>query len=154
MVHDPQVPPAARVRLGFQEDADALAKLRASWRGVDLTSEFVGEFTQWFRREGSSRWWWIAEVAGEPVGMVNLKVFDRMPSPAEPRSRWGYLGNLFVTPVYRGGGIGGQLIEVLLARAAQERLVRVVLSPSIASVPLYMRHGFVAADELLVRRLS
>lgn len=145
--------PAATVRPGVQGDADALAQLRASWRGVDLTPDFLQEFRQWFLRERSSRWWWIAEAADQPVGMVNLKVFDRMPSPAEPQSRWGYLGNLFVTPVYRGGGVGGQLIEVVLARAAQERLVRVVLSPSTASVPLYRRHGFVAADGLLVRRL-
>lgn len=144
----------ATVRPGALNDVADLAALRAKWRDHELTPGFLNEFTEWFLCEQPGRWWWIAEVAGQPVGMVNLKVFDRMPSPAVPRSRWGYLGNLFVATTHRGSGIGGQLVDALLARAAEERLVRVVLSPSVESVPLYARHGFTVADELLVCRLS
>ncbi len=141
------------MRGGTTADVVGLAGLRAKWRGYELTPEFLDQFEGWFIGEQSSRWWWLAEADSEPIGMLNLKVFDRMPSPAAPTSRWGYLGNLFVVPSHRGRGIGGQLIDALLARAAGERLVRIVLSPTGQSVPLYARHGFVMADELLVCRL-
>ena len=82
--------------------------------------------------------------------MVNLKVFDRMPSPGREASRWGYLANLFVLPSSRNAGLGTRLLRALLAAAVEERLVRVVLSPSEASIPLYRRVGFTDADMLLV----
>lgn len=119
-----------------------------------MTAEFAEAFAAWFAREGADRWWWLAEHEGAAVGMVNLRVFDRMPAPAGPSGRWGYLGNLFVLAEHRGRGVGGQLVEALVARARDEGLVRVVLSPSEASIPLYRRHGFVPASGLLVRTLD
>jgi GNAT superfamily N-acetyltransferase len=116
-----------------------------------MTDAFAAEFADWFQREGSQRWWWIAEdSAGRARGMVNLKVFERMPSPGRSPSRWGYLANLFVDRPFRNQGIGTQLLAALLDAARDEGLVRVVLSPSEQSVSLYSRMGFVPADMLLV----
>jgi GNAT superfamily N-acetyltransferase len=143
----------AHIRAADAADVEALARLRALWRDEPVTASFVADFRAWHARE-SDRWWWLAVDGGEPVGMVNLKVFDRMPSPGAAPSRWGYLGNLFVLPAMRGQGLGARLIDALLARADDADLVRVVLSPSAPSRPLYARHGFVPADELLVRRRS
>jgi GNAT superfamily N-acetyltransferase len=84
------------------------------------------------------------------VGMVNLKIFDRMPSPEGNRSRWGYLANLFVNDPFRNQGVGTQLLEALLSTSIEEGLVRVVLSPGEQSLPLDTRAGFTAADMLLV----
>jgi GNAT superfamily N-acetyltransferase len=140
------------VRVAGPEDVEALARLRAAWRGEPATPSFVAAFQAWHVRE-PDRWWWLAvDGDGEPVGMVNLKVFERMPSPGAPSSRWGYLANLFVLPAARGHGLGAELVKALLRRADDADLVRVVLSPSEESRPLYARHGFVSADELLVRR--
>ena len=82
--------------------------------------------------------------------MVNLKVFERMPSPGASPSRWGYLANLFVDPAFRRRGLGTRLLDALLSTSAEQGLVRVVLSPSGESIPLYMRAGFAPADTLLV----
>ena len=143
------------IRPAGEADLESLVRLRATWRGHDTTPEFRDAFTAWFQREGATRWWWLAadDDVGA-VGMANLKVYDRMPSPAAPASRWGYLGNLFVLPEHRGRGIGGRLVEALVSRASAEGLVRVVLSPSTASVPLYERLGFRSAHGLLVRTLG
>jgi predicted N-acetyltransferase YhbS len=86
--------------------------------------------------------------------MVNLKLFDRMPSPDRTRRRWGYLANLFVLPSHRGSGIGASLVTAVVGLARAEGLVRIVLSPSELSVPLYHRVGFRAANELLVLPLE
>jgi predicted N-acetyltransferase YhbS len=145
---------SAQIRVAGDADVERLARLRAAWRDEPVTPAFLAAFRDWHAQE-RDRWWWLAvDGGGEPVGMVNLKVFDRMPSPGVEPSRWGYLANLFVLPAMRGQGLGGRLIDALLAGADDADLFRVVLSPSPPSRPLYARHGFVPADELLVRRRS
>lgn len=133
---------------------DQLASLRAAWREQRASVEFVAAFREWFLREHATRWWWLATDDGHGVGMVNLKLFDRMPSPDRPASRWGYLANLFVVPDQRGAGVGASLVAAVVDRARSERLVRVVLSPSELSVPLYGRHGFRPATDLLLLPLD
>ena len=85
--------------------------------------------------------------------MLNLVVFERMPSPGVPDSRWGYVGNAFVLETHRNAGIGGELLSAAIEYARAEGFVRVVLSPSPRSVPFYRRYGFEIAEELLVLRL-
>ena len=143
-----------QVRQADADDVDQLARLRAAWRGQPVSAEFAATFREWFLREQDTRWWWIADTGDESVGMVNLKLFDRMPSPDRPASRWGYLANLFVVPEQRGSGVGASLVAALVDRARAEGLVRVVLSPSALSVPLYGRHGFRPATDLLLLPLD
>ena len=45
------------------------------------------------RRSGWRGW---RRSDGEPVGMLNLLEFTRMPTPGRRPGRWGYLGNAFV----------------------------------------------------------
>jgi GNAT superfamily N-acetyltransferase len=135
-------------------DIDELARLRTLWRSAELTSEFVTAFRHWFQEEQSSRRWWIAvDRDGRAYGMVNIKVFERMPSPTSSSRRWGYLANLFVDPDVRGDGIGAALVQAAVHCARDEGLARLVLSPSELSTPLYSRLGFRAADELMVHPL-
>ena len=105
----------------------------------------------WYAQESSRRVLRLAEVDGVAVGMMNLAVFERMPRPGRPVSRWGYLANAFVLPEYRNQGIGKRLIMALLDHAASNDFARVVLSPSERSISFYQRAGFGPADELMVR---
>ncbi len=94
---------------------------------------------------------WLAEVGGRPAGMMNLAIYERMPRPGRALSRWGYLGNVFVLAEYRNRGIGSRLVSAALNYADENGLVRVVLSPTERSIPLYERAGFGSADALLLR---
>lgn len=139
------------IRRAGSRDLLALLTLRASWRETAVTDDYAVDFDAWFHREGNQRWWWLAEdPAGVAVGMVNMKIFDRMPVPGGSSGRWGYLANLFVEPSYRNGGVGARLIAALMATSRDEGLARVVLSPSEQSKPLYRRAGFLPVDVLLV----
>ncbi len=140
-----------RTRRAGADDVPALAALRAAWREQPCTAEFVEAFRDWFVEEGASRWWWIAEEGGEAVGMIGLKLFDRMPTPDGAQKSWGYLANLFVLPERRGTGAGTALVTALLDEADRSGLVRVVLSPSERAIPLYERLGFAPASSLLLR---
>ena len=141
------------VRPAGPADVPALVALRSAWKGPG-TPDFRRDFDAWFTREHPTRQWWIAEEAGTPVGMVNLKLVDRMPSPDRPATSWGYLCNLYVLPEHRGRGTGAALVQALLTSARDDGLVRVVLHPSELSVPLYTRLGFTTAHSLLLHDLG
>lgn len=85
--------------------------------------------------------------------MVNLKVFHRMPSPGADHPNWGYLGNAYVRADHRDKGIGGMLMNALLAHAREQGFHRIVLNPTERSVPYYRRAGFEPADRLMVKYL-
>jgi GNAT superfamily N-acetyltransferase len=86
--------------------------------------------------------------------MLNLAVFERMPSPGRARSRWGYLGNAYVRPEWRSQGVGTALLTELLAYARSEGFVRIVLRPSERSIPFYRRAGFGPATPLMLAELE
>jgi GNAT superfamily N-acetyltransferase len=147
------------IRLAGSADGPALAALRRAWTtetaadpaGAVADEGFEARFADWYQRESSRRVTWLAEVAGRPVGMMNLAVFERMPAPGRDPGAWGYLANAFVLGPHRGQGIGGRLLTALLAYADARGYLRVVLRPSERSVPFYRRAGFTASDGFLVR---
>lgn len=130
--------------------------LRATWTeenaGHALDDPAYPEaFASWFASEQHQRVTWLGLVDDQPAGMLNLLVFTRMPRPGTLVSRWGYLANFFVLAEHRGGGLGSALLEACTSYADAEDFVRIVLSPSERSVPLYARTGFRAATSLMVR---
>lgn len=141
------------VRVADMADIEELARLRALWRATALTAEFVRDFRHWFQTEPSRRWWIAEDDVAKAQGMVNVQVFERMPSPNGRPSRWGYLANLFVAPPGRGRGAGTALVQAAVDDARADGLARLVLSPSELSTPLYGRLGFRKADELMVHPL-
>lgn len=63
--------------------------------------------------------------------------------PAEPHF---YLGVLGVDPTQQGGGIGGALVEPVLAACDAAGFVAHLESSNPANIPFYERLGFVASD--------
>jgi GNAT superfamily N-acetyltransferase len=143
------------IRRAENADLPKIIGLRCEWtREQDGDVDDPGfdeQFAAWFVRESSRRITWLAEAGGRAVGMMNLTVFERMPRPGRPPSRWGYLGNAFVLAAYRNQRVGSKLIDALLEYADDNGFARVVLSPSEPSIPFYERVGFGPADALLLR---
>lgn len=145
----------ALIRRADASDLAAITLLRREWtreqEGERGDLGFEQRLAVWFDHESGRRVTWLAEVGDRPVGMMNLAVFERMPRPGRQPSRWGYLGNAFVLAAYRNRGIGARLIDAVLGYADANGFVRVVLSPSSASVPFYQRAGFAPASSLMLR---
>ena len=143
------------IRIAGAADSAALAALRRAWTAEQYgpvgDEGFEARFLDWYERESARRVAWLAEAAGEAVGMMNLAVFERMPSPGRDAGSWGYLSNAFVLAAHRDQGIGSLLLHALLAYADDHDYMRVVLRPAARSVPFYERLGFSADDSLLVR---
>jgi GNAT superfamily N-acetyltransferase len=149
---------AAVVRLAAAGDGPAVAALRAAWteewRGAIADDGYAERFASWWEHEGRRRLTWLAWAGPVPVGMMNLAVFERMPSPGRAPSRWGYLSNAYVVPDWRCRGVGTALLTELLAYARSERFTRIVLHPSDRSIPFYRRAGFGPAASLLLTELD
>jgi len=150
--------PEPVIRVAGDGDVHALAELRALWAGdTGADPSFTGRMAAWLATEGERRTTWLAVVGDRPVGMASLLEYRRMPRPARPDSRWGYVGNLFVREESRNRGVGTALLAAVVATAEERAYARLVVSPSGESVSLYRRAGFVApgaargAAVLLVR---
>jgi GNAT superfamily N-acetyltransferase len=145
------------IRQAGDADMQRLMELRSvwtrEWHGDADDPGYAERFAAWFERESGRRLTWLAEADGRAIGMMNLAVFERMPSPGREPGCWGYLGNAFVLAEFRDQGVGQMLIDALLHYADDNGFARVVLSPSERSVPFYERNGFRPADALLLRRL-
>ena len=147
------------VRIATAADVDVVAALRRAWAAeesgpVNDEGAFELGFADWYAAEAGRRTTWLAATGEEPVGMLNLVEFRRMPRPGRPRSGWGYVSNLFVLAEHRNGGLGRALLDAAIDAAKQREYARLVLSPSVRAVPLYERAGFARADELMLLPLS
>jgi GNAT superfamily N-acetyltransferase len=137
------------IRVAEASDVPAFAALR------DTSAERMRE---WLEVEGDRRTTWLAELAGQAVGLASLVEFRRMPRADRAITCWGYLSNMNVLEPFRGRGIGTRLLQTVVLAAEERGYARLVLSPSARAVPLYLRNGFVVPDEaagedrLLVRR--
>jgi len=149
----------ARVRLAGPGDVPALAGLRRAdgaspTAEPDVEPDFERRLAAWAAETAERRQTWVAEVAREPVGMLSVLRFDRMPAPGAPEQTWGYVSSVFVRPEHRGSGIGAALVAAAVQHAQQAGWVRLLLSPSPRSVAVYARAGFGRADGHLVLALG
>ena len=145
------------IRVAGQSDVAALARLRTEWSDSDSDSEFERQLSEWLADEGERRTTWLAWAGARAIGMASLFEYRRMPKPGRPDSRWGYLGNMFVSAELRNQGVGSALLAAVIAATEERGYARLVLSPSDAAVRFYQRAGFLApgesaGDRLLVRR--
>jgi GNAT superfamily N-acetyltransferase len=146
------------VRIAGAQDVGRVGVLRRAWSaeldgGGPSDEAFDDAFDRWFAAELKHRQFFLAEKETEPVGMLNLTVFERMPRPGRPASRWCYLGNAYVLAEHRNKGVGRALLDAAVGWTEDNGGVRIVLAPSKRSVPFYERAGFLdpLPGTLLVR---
>jgi predicted GNAT family N-acyltransferase len=57
----------------------------------------------------------------------------------------GHIGRMAVLAPWRGRGVGGRLLQALMARAKERGDAEVLLSAQVQAVEFYRRHGFTAS---------
>ena len=140
---------AVDVRVAGEGDVHLLAGLRRRWneerREAPIDDpDFDARFLGWFDAERSTRTFFFAELDGQPVGMANVKHYERMPAAGMASAgTWGYVGNVFVLPEHRNARIGHALMEHIVEWAGTQGFEHLRLAPSARSIPFYERLGFV-----------
>jgi GNAT superfamily N-acetyltransferase len=137
-----------RTRIAGDDDVAALATLRRLWNeenagGPIDDAGFDDAFGRWWVAERPSRTFFLVEMDGSPVGMANVKHYDRMPVAGGTGGWWGYVGNVFVLPQHRSAGVGRALMDELIRWATDARMDHLRLAPSPLSTTFYTRLGFV-----------
>jgi GNAT superfamily N-acetyltransferase len=146
---------AATIRRAGIDDAAALAGLRWVWRTAErgeyglAEPEFETAFRLWWAGHQSGHAAFIAERAGDAIGMAWLAIFDRIPQPRRLERLAGNVQSVFVLEAYRNGGIGSALVEAVIAEAHARGLGYLIVHPSRRAYPLYERLGFAETNRLL-----
>ena len=129
-------------------DLETIIGLRRAWNEENAGGQIVDDafgvvFTSWWEAERASRTFFLVEVDGVAAGMANVKRYDRMPVAGRPGAGcWGYVGNVFVLPGFRDGGVGRILMEELISWSTGAGMEHLRLAPSVRSWPFYERLGF------------
>jgi GNAT superfamily N-acetyltransferase len=155
-----RAPASVRVRRAKRADAGILARLRHEFRAplgqnVESHADFLDRCEAWMHaRLGSESAWrvWIAEAEGDAVGAVWLQLVEKLPNPVAESEWHGYVSNLYVRERVRAQGVGSLLLRAALDECARADVDNVILWPTPQSRSLYARHGFEAADNMLVLR--
>ncbi|KOU73291.1 acetyltransferase [Streptomyces sp. MMG1533] len=148
------------IRPAVPHELDVVAELRWQWilesEDVPVTGheEFVQHFVTWARENTSSHRCMVLVRGQVIIGMAWLAVLARVPSPRALQRASGDLQCVYVVPGERDGGLGGQLIDAVLARARELGLERVTVHSSSRAIPAYSRHGFEASPRLLHARVA
>jgi GNAT superfamily N-acetyltransferase len=147
--------PSPLIRIADLADGPAVAALRRAWtaedHGKSPDEDYEARFLDWYERESGHRINWLAELAAQPVGMMNLLIFERMPRPGLDTGTWGYLANAFVLAAHRNQGIGTVLLTAVIDYADEHGYLRIVLRPTEDAIPFYLRAGFFPDGGFLVR---
>ncbi|RLU78213.1 GNAT family N-acetyltransferase [Streptomyces griseocarneus] len=143
------------IRPARSHELTAAAELRWQWvqelYGTPDTTldEFVPLFVAWARENESSHQCMVVVHGGAVIGMAWLAVTQRVPHPRAFERMSGDVQCVYVVPDERDRGLGGELIEAVLARADELGLERVTVHSSDRAVSAYSRHGFTASPRLL-----
>ncbi|MEU4807077.1 GNAT family N-acetyltransferase [Actinosynnema sp. NPDC023587] len=133
----------------------AVAELRWHWaeevHGPPpmALDEFVNRFTTWAAEHVDSHRCAVAVRDGRAVGMAWLAVLPRVPHPLAFERTSADVQCVYVVPEERSGGIGGRLIDAVLAKATEIAAERVTVHSSTRAVAAYRRHGFAVSPVLL-----
>jgi GNAT superfamily N-acetyltransferase len=150
------------VRRAVPGDADALAALRYEFRAAigepeETREQFILRCAAWMRdhlRDDAGDWrGWVAEDADGIAGTVWAHHVGKMPNPVDEPEVNAYVTNFYVREAYRSRGIGGALLDAMMADCRASGVDSAFLWPSSRSRPLYLRHGF-RGDVMLEWRAS
>ena len=85
---------------------------------------------------------WVADAAGEVVGMAGLVVIDRPPHPRSRRAPEAMVFNVMTLPAWRRRGVGRAVMEAVIADGRALGCRRLVLRASDDGSHLYAALGF------------
>ncbi|MCI3276396.1 GNAT family N-acetyltransferase [Streptomyces cylindrosporus] len=120
-------------------------------------TDFTTHFVTWAEQNTSTHRCLVLtrDTTTTPIiGMAWLAILPRVPSPRALHRMSGDLQCVYVIPEARNTGLGGHLMDEILATARSLGLERVTVHSSPRAVPAYVRHGFEPSPRLLQSHMA
>lgn len=150
------------IRRARLDELEKTVRLRWLWNVVEreqpseLSEEtFVFRAAEWARAHASTHLPHVAVTTSEEiVGMAWLALTPRVATTQSLDRVSGDLQSCYVLPEYRQSGIGGALVQAVLATARDLAAEHVTVHTSAESTAMYTRNGFSKHDRLLYATLG
>lgn len=140
-------------------DAELLAQLRIDMRRERETQAppedqqaFLEENINYFKtalKQGSYIGF-IAEENGVPAGTGGICLHIHPPSYSVPNGKTACLLNMYTLPAFRGRGVAGKILSLLIGKAKENNCRKVYLNASNMGKPLYQKNGFTDVENEMV----
>ena len=140
-------------------DAELLARLRVDMRRERETAPppadknaFLQENINYFKtalKQGSYIGF-IAEENGIPAGTGGICLHIHPPSYGVPNGKTACLLNMYTLPAFRGRGVAGKILSLLIEKAKEKECCKVYLNASSMGKPLYLKNGFSDVENEMV----
>jgi len=140
--------PGVTIRGAGPGDAAELARLRWEFRPEAHARQgfesFARDFEVWLAGALASDWMAAVAEAGDGtlVGCMFLRSVGKVPDPGARDRAWGYVTNAYVAGTHRGQGVGGRLLDLVVAAARERRHELLIVWPNEEALSLYVRAGF------------
>ena len=140
-------------------DAELLARLRVDMRRERETAPppadenaFLQENINYFKTalEQKSYIGFIAEENGIPAGTGGICLHIHPPSYGVPNGKTACLLNMYTLPAFRGRGVAGKILSLLIEKAKEKECCKVYLNASSMGKPLYLKNGFSDVENEMV----
>ena len=118
-------------RILWEEGSLELAAIR---RQVFVIEQHVPEDLEWDGIDPQCSHVLARDLAGRPIGTGRL-----LPD--------GHIGRMAVLAPWRGTGVGGAMLDALIAMAREARHSAAVLNAQVYVMPFYAKYGFVPVGE-------
>ncbi|MBN8542546.1 MAG: GNAT family N-acetyltransferase [Deltaproteobacteria bacterium] len=138
-------------RAATEEDVPQLVNLRVLMQcevnGFDhsaVESEFSDEVEIYFARSLRDKTYFsaVADLDGELVATNGLVIYRKPPSLTGPSGIAGYVTNVYTKPGYRGQGIAGKLLDMLIEFAKNSNVAKLHLGATKSGKKVYEKAGF------------
>lgn len=97
---------------------------------------------------------WLAQEGDEIVGTSGICFYSVPPTFGNPSGGVAYIMNMYTKPRWRRRGIGQTLLSKLLEEASARGVRKVLLDTTDMGRPLFVKNGFLARDNDMMRMLD
>jgi len=86
------------------------------------------------------------------IGVGGICYFQVMPMPYDPSGKRAYIMNVYTDEKYRGNGIAGKVVNLLIEDSKSHGVTHMSLSSTEMGRPLYEKFGFVTENGAMIYR--